>query len=457
MKARIQRGDSRQSRPRRKRKLEMSLFKQMSDVLRPLGILIVLAIGQSVCAPRVAVVLADAPAQAETPTIPVETPTAPIETPTPPGSDGDPAGARATPLPPARPTSASAGPDIEEQATVTPTQTAVAETSTPTPTPTPTAVPPTSTPTPPSPGTSHLAIQVSESVVSVGGTASSEVFVYLKDVQPGISGYHLSLRFDPQIVRIVDADGNAANGTQVAPSDFFVSLQAGRQRIAENRVDNGAGEMSLTVMQEGTAPVHGTQSWHKVATLTWAGQREGNSVVSVGSDSHFIGPDGRTFAPDAANNGTVYARLPGQVRGRVVLQGRTGSGSAQVTSSLAAARADTVNADPDGRFALTTSHGEGFYTLVASAPGYLSAAGHRPVKLTVGSAIDLGEVTLYGGDANGDNRIDIRDLSYVAWHLDTDDARADINGDGQVDILDLSLIAGNFGRVGPTVWQLPAT
>jgi len=448
MRARTQRGDSRQSRPLCKRKFEMSLFRQM------LGLLVVLAIGHTVCASHVAVVLADAPAQAETPT-------APVETPTPSESDGEPAGARATPLPPAQATSAPAGSGIEEQATVTPTPTAVPATSTPTPTqtpaPTPTAVPATATPVPPSPGTSHLAIQVSESVVSVGGTASSEVFVYLKDVQPGISGYHLSLRFDPQIVRIVDADGNAANGTQVAPSDFFASLQAGRQRVAENRVDNGAGEMSLTVMQEGSTPVHGTQSWHKVATLTWAGQREGNSVVSVGSDSHFIGPDGRTFAPDAANNGTVYARLPARVRGRVMLQGRAEGGSAQVTSSLAAARVDTVNADPDGRFALTPSHGEGFYTLVASAPGYLSAAGHRPVKLTVGSAIDLGEVTLYGGDANGDNRIDIRDLSYVAWHLNTDDARADINGDGQVDILDLSLIAGNFGRVGPTVWQIPAT
>jgi hypothetical protein len=447
----------------------MSLFKQM------LGVLVVLAIGYTVSASHVAVVAADAPMQGVAPTTPVGTPTSEVETPTipvgagtatpsstpaPQGSDGEPAGATTTPLPPAQPTSAPAESSIEQQATVTPTleatNTPTIAPSTPTPTP-PSVTPAPATPEPPLPGTSYLAIQVSESVVSVGGTASSEVFVFFKDVQPGISGYHLSLRFDPQIVGIVDADGNAANGTQVAPSDFFVSLQGGRQRVAENRVDNGAGEISLTVMQEGSTPVDGTPSWRRVATLTWAGQREGNSVVSVGGDSHFVGRDGRTFAPDAANNGTVFVRLPGRVRGRVVLQGRIENGSAQVTSSLATARADTANADTDGRFALTTSHGEGFYTLVASAPGYLSAAGHRPVKLTVGSAIDLGEVTLYGGDVNGDDRIDVRDLSYVAWHLNADDARADINGDGQVDILDLSLIAGNFGRVGPTVWQIPAT
>ncbi len=69
--------------------------------------------------------------------------------------------------------------------------------------------------------------------------------------------------------------------------------------------------------------------------------------------------------------------------------------------------------------------------------------------------VHLGEITLLGGDVNDDNRIDIRDLSYVAWHFDGYDARADINGDGQVDILDLSLTAGNFGRIGPTTWHVP--
>jgi hypothetical protein len=118
---------------------------------------------------------------------------------------------------------------------------------------------------------------------------------------------------------------------------------------------------------------------------------------------------------------------------------------------------DTVRVSSDGSFSIASSHGEGFYTLTAFAPGYLSAESDRPAKLTVGSVIGLKEITLYGGDANGDDRIDVRDLSYVAWHLNTDDARADINGDGQVDILDLSLVAGNFGRAGPTAWQVTAT
>jgi hypothetical protein len=371
--------------------------------------------------PQWAIVSADAPAQQEAPVAQASvTPTAVPTTP----EDTVPT---ATAQPPVERDS-----DAEQQATPTPT------------------------PSSPLPGTAHLAVQVGESVVAVGGTASSEVFVSLTDVQPGISGFSLNLRFDPKVVQVVDADGIAGNGTQVETVTFFVGPQVGPQTVTENRVDNVAGEIWLTVMQEGDTPVHDTPSWYKVATLVWTGSREGNSVVSVGSASYFVGPGGQRFELDAARNGTVFVRKPAQIQGTVWLQGRETSDGAQVACELSAARVDTVGARPDGRFVLTTSHGEGFYTVRASAPGYLSAEGDRPVKLTVGSSVDLGEVVLYGGDATGDDRVDIRDLSYVAWQFDGDDAKADINGDGQVDILDLSLIAGNFGRVGPTSWELPA-
>jgi hypothetical protein len=72
----------------------------------------------------------------------------------------------------------------------------------------------------------------------------------------------------------------------------------------------------------------------------------------------------------------------------------------------------------------------------------------------VGSEVTLPPVTLLGGDINGDNTIDIRDLSYVAYHFGGPDAQSDINGDGRVDILDLTLIAGNFGTKGPTLWPI---
>ena len=203
---------------------------------------------------------------------------------------------RNVPVPAATTPAPVAQESILQQATLTPTPEAP---STPTPeasatAPAPTLVvskPTAGTPTPSaSPSeTAHLAIQVSDCVISVGGTASSEVFVLLRDVQPGVDGFHLSLRFDPQVVRIVDADGNAANGTQIAPAAFV----NGPPKVIENQVDNVAGNVSLTVLQNGGTPVHGTSSWHKVATLNWAGQRQGNSVVAIGSASHFMTPAGK--------------------------------------------------------------------------------------------------------------------------------------------------------------------
>jgi len=56
---------------------------------------------------------------------------------------------------------------------------------------------------------------------------------------------------------------------------------------------------------------------------------------------------------------------------------------------------------------------------------------------------------------NGDDRVDIRDVSYIAWRFGQADPQADANRDGRVDILDLTLTAGNFGKSGPTIWPLP--
>jgi hypothetical protein len=300
------------------------------------------------------------------------------------------------------------------------------------------------------PATAHLAILVNECVVPVGGTASSEVFVHLEDVNPGIVRMRLVLQFDPQVVQIQDADQNAANGIQAALSAFF----PGTQTTVENQADNARGEITLVLAQAERVPVTETASWQKVATIVWIGRQAGNSALTISEQSRFTDLDGQDYPPSALNHGTIFARLPGQIRGRVLLQGRSEHGNTQVSGSLAPMRVNRSYTASDGSFMLTATHGEGFYTLSASAVGYLTAEGSRPVKLAVGSEVALAPITLLGGDINGDNVIDIRDLSYVAYHFGGPDAQSDVNGDGQVDILDLTLIAGNFGKKGPTPWPI---
>ena len=323
-----------------------------------------------------------------------------------------------------------------------------------TPAPTATAAPlPTSTPTPepPAPVTAHLAVLVSESVIPIGATGRSEVLVYLQNLDPGIQAFEVVLAYNPDIVQIADADGQAGNGVQVAPAAFFGDGQV----VTANRADNAAGKLILALAQGKGPAVKETGTWRKVATVTWIGQQEGNSVVAINETTTFASEDGRRIVPDAAHNGTLFVRQPGKIAGTVKMQGRQNSAGVAISGLLSTANVDQAQTDRNGNFVVVTSHGEGFYTVTAAAPGYLSAAGDRPVKVTVGSVVDLGEVTLLGGDVNGDDRIDIRDVSYIAFHFGQVDTQGDTNRDGRVDILDLTLTAGNFGKTGPTVWQLP--
>ncbi|MBN1640435.1 MAG: hypothetical protein JXA09_04295 [Anaerolineae bacterium] len=289
----------------------------------------------------------------------------------------------------------------------------------------------------PTPATAYIAVLVGEAVVPVGGRGSTEVFVSLVDLQRGVQQFALRLTFDPDVIRIAE-DG--------AP------LIATRPSVQVAEVDNQAGQLVIVYEGQEDSPLQSTGDWQRVATITWTAQREGKSVVGIDRTSQFVTADGEVLTPDAAYDGVVFARIPGTFRGAVHLQGRTDHGGAVVSASLSSARVDRTTTDKQGQFTIETSHGEGFYTLRVAMPGYVSAESEHPIKITVGTVLDVGEIVLLGGDVNGDDQVDVRDLSFVAWHLEDDDPQADINGDGDVDILDLSLLASNFGQVGPSSW-----
>lgn len=54
------------------------------------------------------------------------------------------------------------------------------------------------------------------------------------------------------------------------------------------------------------------------------------------------------------------------------------------------------------------------------------------------------------GDVNGDNLVDIFDLTLVAAHFGSSDPATDLNADGQVNILDLVIVAGSYGSQAPS-------
>ncbi|KID56021.1 hypothetical protein JF50_17040 [Pseudoalteromonas luteoviolacea] len=110
---------------------------------------------------------------------------------------------------------------------------------------------------------------------------------------------------------------------------------------------------------------------------------------------------------------------------------------------------EIVKINPDGSFSVQAGIGEA--TLTFSAPGYLSK--EQSITLSPNQAnVDLGEIDLVAGDSNGNDKIDIGDLTKLlgAYRTTSTDPNysigVDFNRDNKVDLQDLTLLGKNFGK-----------
>ncbi|AOT10888.1 hypothetical protein [Pseudoalteromonas luteoviolacea] len=110
---------------------------------------------------------------------------------------------------------------------------------------------------------------------------------------------------------------------------------------------------------------------------------------------------------------------------------------------------EIVKINPDGSFSVQAGIGEA--TLTFSAPGYLSK--EQNITLSPNQAnVDLGEIDLVAGDSNGNDKIDIGDLTKLlgAYRTTSTDPNysigVDFNRDNKVDLQDLTLLGKNFGK-----------
>ena len=99
----------------------------------------------------------------------------------------------------------------------------------------------------------------------------------------------------------------------------------------------------------------------------------------------------------------------GEIRVTVHLEERPNSLGAYVMVG-----SQTFFADANGNCRIVVP--SGFYDLAIQAPGYVSAR-IPGVRLGIGEAVTVPELTLPFGDSNGDGLIDILDLSVAAGNF----------------------------------------
>lgn len=129
--------------------------------------------------------------------------------------------------------------------------------------------------------------------------------------------------------------------------------------------------------------------------------------------------------------------------GKIELEGRSDSSSAIISAGTY-----QLQPNPDGTFEMNLEVSDSYLMLI-DAPGYLSAKAEDAVQGVY--TIDMGQITLLGGDATDDDVVDILDLAFIASFYNTENRQADINGDDQVNLIDLVMAATNYRRRGPTL------
>lgn len=200
---------------------------------------------------------------------------------------------------------------------------------------------------------------------------------------------------------------------------------------------------------------------------------DGTEVSRVKSPAHFHGRAGYTL-PETAAPGVWRATLlygvdalgpavssvdflvgdaavtGGAISGVIELQGRPRGNWGGVSVKVIGQNLSATTA-ADGSFSLQNVPA-GTVDLLIRAPGYM-AAKVVGVTVTSGRLTAVGDTRLRAGDASGDHRVNLIDLSILAWTYGMNaaqagyDGRADFDGDNKVDLTDLALLASNYGSI----------
>ncbi|MFB0537634.1 MAG: carboxypeptidase regulatory-like domain-containing protein [Anaerolineae bacterium] len=315
-------------------------------------------------------------------------------------------------------------------------------------------------------GDPDTTVKVTDASFECGVTGTSQILASIVNDPYAprlVHGVEVHLSFDATKLQVVDADGDPANGVQIAAEGGLFPLA---EQVVVQEVDNAAGTILFAVSRRDATSVQDATD-AAIATITWAAAvdcatvtQEDCSTVSV-VDALMSDADGYAITVDTRLPGTVCynGEELGCITGTVQLQGRYDHSGATVTAEKDGVVVASAITEPDGSFRLENLAPD-TYEVYAEMYGYLDALKASGVQVVAGEeCVDTGATKLLGGDVapqdpEPDNAIDIGDITYIAFRFLGGDMTADVNSDSVVNILDLTMAAANFGRIGPTPWSM---
>ncbi|NOZ27514.1 MAG: hypothetical protein GXP39_05605, partial [Chloroflexi bacterium] len=287
---------------------------------------------------------------------------------------------------------------------------------------------------------------------AVGHVRAGETFRVEMEILAGdqpVDGVSAYLNFDPNVLRVVDEEGNPA--TRVIPGTTLSNVTLNRVIHALGRIDFSAqGDATAGRFTVAIVRFQAITTTNNVP-LTWSVTAPRQSDVTSGGGSVLGGLRG----------GRVVVRPGARLTGRATMQGRPTSPdpSWRVPLLLSLSRPGEPGpaylygtaSNQNGAFAMPGVAAPGDYRV--RLKGLHTLRNLRPTGLSTGiNAVDM--ETLLEGDAYNDNRVDVRDVSVLAAAYGRSqgqpgfDPRADFNEDGVIDQADLTLLRANLGRRG---------
>ncbi len=340
------------------------------------------------------------------------------------------------------------------------------------PTPIPTT-PPQGTPTPPPPTPvpptdPSLVVSVNPASADPGSTINVDLGLY--NVQ-NVYGLQTTCTVDPNILQgTTRSDGDVFNST----NSFFAdkgfqadgSWVVGASRLQPNPVFAGNGvafKLGYTVKASGQTSVTCT-----ALGVDANGQEVALNVVNGSFNGAIVATPQPTTEPSATPQPTVEntpvvptdnpqataATGSSTISGKMLYQNHPDNSNitVQLVDSKGNAIA-TVTTGADGAYQFKNVP-TGTLGVTAVADLYLRVG--KVVNVTKGKQkIDLGSITLPGGDTDNSGDITVADASLIGANFDVPvnpaPAAADINSDGVINIRDLAIIGGNFGLKSPII------